>query len=89
MPFLSGPIYGELIVYNPRTDLLGTIPNSTFNTTGGFFTNTNSIESELCCVYSTPEPSSLVLAGIAAAAGLGLWARRRRGLVGTGKRQTD
>jgi hypothetical protein len=29
-------------------------------------------------VVGVPEPSSLVLGGIAAAAGLGLWARRRR-----------
>ena len=34
----------------------------------------------LTYIYGVPEPSSLALAGVAAAAGLGAWLRRQRAL---------
>ncbi len=79
----SQEIYGVLVVYNPRNDLLSTVPNSLFDPTAlAFATNANSIEAELCCVVGVPEPSSAALAliaiGLVAVGGVRTRMRRSR-----------
>lgn len=60
----EGDIFGILVVYNPRNDLLLQVQNSMFNSgTDMFEMNEESIEAELCCA-TVPAPSCVALLGL-------------------------